>query len=156
MSAQLICATAPPTSITQNFLEKVFLVTLENIDWQPSGDISVAFVNTAKSRQLNKQFAGNDYATDVLSFAYDEAGMQLEGNISGEIVICTDIARSQATEYTIDLSSEIALLLSHGLIHLSGKDHHSKSTQASFESLQGAIIKTLKLQYRKMPYGNPA
>lgn len=148
MSAHLLCASDAPTPITESFLESVFLATLAQIDWQPTGDISLAFVNKTKSRELNSAYAGNDYATDVLSFDYSED--HVEGDISGEIVICTGIAREQSQNYGIDFSSEVALLLTHGLLHLSGKDHQTKADQASFDTTQGVIIKTLKLQYRPM------
>lgn len=148
MSAHLLCASDAPSPITERFLESVFLVTLAQIDWQPAGDISLAFVDKTKSRELNSAYAGNDYATDVLSFDYSED--HVEGDIGGEIVICTDIAREQAQKYSTDISSEVALLLIHGLLHLSGKDHQTKAEQASLDTTQGGIIKTLKLQYRPM------
>jgi len=102
-------------------------------------------------QKLNMQFANNNYATDVLSFSYPP---QIDSayEISGEVVICTTIASSQAKQSKTNLKSEIALLLAHGLIHLSGKDHQNKSAQASFDSLQSAIIEELSLKYRRMSW----
>ena len=151
MSVQLIYATTPPATITQEFLSTVLLATLAEIDWQPSGDISLAFVSNQQSRKLNKQFAQNDYATDVLSFNYDDENA-LPSKVVGEIVICSSIARSQAKDYKSDFRSEIALLLAHGIMHLSGKDHQNTTTQASFDTAQSAIMKSLTLNYRTMPW----
>lgn len=151
MSTHLICATALPTLITKSLLDKVLLVTLSEIDWQPTGSISVAFVTKQQSQKLNMQFAQNDYPTDVLSFDYSDKNVS-PNDVIGEIVICSSIARAQAKEYSSDLPSEVALLLAHGIIHLSGKDHQTITTQASFDTAQSAIMKALMLNYRTMPW----
>jgi probable rRNA maturation factor len=151
MQPQLICASALPDNVTKQFLEDVFRTTLDIARFSPECNISLAFVSQAKIKALNMEFAKNNYPTDVLSFSYPGKAI-LPSDISGEVVICTSIAKSQAKENNTDLLSEIALLFAHGLIHLAGKDHQTKAQQASFDSLQSAIIESLSLKYRNMPW----
>lgn len=78
---------------------------------------TIAFVSAKRIRQLNRQFRGIDKATDVLSFPAEE-----ESNL-GDVAISVEIAVAQAEENGLSLEYEIAQLILHGLLHLSGYDH---------------------------------
>ena len=80
---------------------------------------TIAFVSDRKIRELNKQFRGIDKATDVLSFPSDDDG-QL-----GDIAISIQTAARQAKENQLTVNGEIAQLILHGLLHLSGYDHET-------------------------------
>jgi len=80
---------------------------------------TVAFVSDQTIRQLNRQFRGTDKATDVLSFpAEDELNL-------GDIAISVDTAAAQAKENDLTFENEVAQLILHGLLHLSGYDHET-------------------------------
>ena len=79
---------------------------------------TIAFVSDKKIRELNRQFRGIDKATDVLSFPSD--GPEL-----GDIAVSVDTAAVQAKENGLKLDEEIAQLILHGLLHLSGYDHET-------------------------------
>jgi probable rRNA maturation factor len=85
------------------------------------GDSSatVAFVSDKRIRQLNQQFRGIDKATDVLSFP---AG---EPNNLGDVAVSVERAAAQAKENGLSFEDEIAQLILHGLLHLSGYDHET-------------------------------
>jgi probable rRNA maturation factor len=80
---------------------------------------TIAFVSDKTIRQLNRQFRGVDKATDVLSFPADE-----ESNL-GDIAISVDTAAAQAKENGLTFEEEVAQLILHGLLHLSGYDHET-------------------------------
>ena len=80
---------------------------------------TVAFVSDRSIRKLNKQFRRIDKATDVLSFPADE-----ETNL-GDIAISLDRAAVQAKDNGLTFENEIAQLILHGLLHLSGYDHET-------------------------------
>lgn len=80
---------------------------------------SVVVVSDSRMRDFNRDFAGKDYPTDVLSFpCADEPGMD-EGYL-GDIVISVERAASQAAK---GLDNELKILALHGLLHLLGYDH---------------------------------
>ena len=81
---------------------------------------TVAFVSDSKIRQLNRQFRGIDKPTDVLSFPSDDTEHDL-----GDIAVSVETAASQATENGLSFDDEIAQLILHGLLHLSGYDHET-------------------------------
>ena len=82
---------------------------------------TIAFVSDKRIRELNRQFRGIDKATDVLSFPADETD---ELNL-GDIAISTETAATQAKENGLSFDDEIAQLILHGLLHLSGYDHET-------------------------------
>jgi probable rRNA maturation factor len=80
---------------------------------------TIAFVSDSSIRKLNQQFRGVDKATDVLSFPADEPD-----NL-GDVAISVETAAKQAKENGLSLNDEIAQLILHGLLHLSGFDHET-------------------------------
>ena len=80
---------------------------------------TIAFVSDSNIRKLNQQFRGVDKATDVLSFPADEPD-----NL-GDIAISVETAAKQAKENGLSFDDEIAQLILHGLLHLSGYDHET-------------------------------
>jgi probable rRNA maturation factor len=87
---------------------------------KPNSSATVAFVSDRKIRELNRQFRGIDKATDVLSFPTDPDELNL-----GDIAISVETATAQARENGLTFKREIAQLMLHGLLHLSGYDHET-------------------------------
>ena len=96
--------------------------TQEMLDAIGSSDTSVtiAFVSDSKIQSLNQQFRGINKPTDVLSFPND-----FEMGELGDIAISLETAARQARENRLTLDEEIAQLILHGLLHLSGYDHET-------------------------------
>ena len=81
---------------------------------------TIAFVSDKKIRELNRQFRGIDKVTDVLSFPSDGPDKDL-----GDIAVSVETAAVQAKENGLEFDEEIAQLILHGLLHLSGYDHET-------------------------------
>lgn len=91
-----------------------------------SYDVSIVFVSNAAIRKLNRQFRGNDYPTDVLSFPSQTEPFESEiRNHLGEIVISVERAVTQAKENGLSFENEMQQLILHGLLHLCGHDHET-------------------------------
>ncbi len=90
----------------------------------PERPLVVVFVSASRMRKLNRQYRGLDYATDVLSFGYQDE--MVEGKpFLGEIVIAPEIARRQARNWRGGPEREMRKLLVHGILHLLGYDHET-------------------------------
>ena len=70
-------------------------------------------------RRLNLRFLGHDYATDVLSFPLEGAGML------GDLAISAGRAARQARQFGHSPLDEIRILMLHGVLHLLGIDHET-------------------------------
>ena len=93
------------------------------------GSVTIALVSDATMRRINRQFAGKDNATDVLSFPVAEEGLEgplhPDAQFLGDIVIATGVARRQASEAGHSYARELRVLALHGLLHLLGYDHET-------------------------------
>ena len=98
---------------------------------------TIAFVSDKTIQELNNQFRGIDKATDVLSFPAEE-----DDNL-GDIAISVDTAATQCAENGLTLNEEIAQLMLHGLLHLSGYDHETDNGEMN--RLELKLRKQLKI-----------
>jgi len=87
-------------------------------------ELSVALVDDAAIRQLNRSWRGRDRATDVLSFSLLEGEHDdRRGRLLGDVVISVETAARQARSRHRSLDDTLARLLVHGLLHVVGHDH---------------------------------
>jgi probable rRNA maturation factor len=88
------------------------------------GQVTVLLTTDEAIRGLNRRFCGKNKATDVLSFPTEgpSRGSGAE-RIAGDLAISVDTARKQAAEQGHELTSELKVLMLHGLLHLAGFDH---------------------------------
>ena len=91
---------------------------------EPGLSVSVLVTGDDEIRELNRRFAGEDHATDVLSFAAgDQPGRPGEGGELGDIVLSLEHLQAQAAEAGHSLERETAVLTIHGFLHLLGYEH---------------------------------
>ena len=79
------------------------------------GEIGYMFVNDEKILEVNNEYLGHDYYTDVITFDY------CEGNIlNGDIVISLDTVRTNAEKFGKTYEDELFRVIIHGVLHLCG------------------------------------
>lgn len=83
------------------------------------GEVSLALLNDAAMRALNRAHLGHDRPTDVLSFALHGEG---EPPL-GDVYVGVAQARRQAAEAGVSESEELVRLAVHGTLHALGWDH---------------------------------
>jgi probable rRNA maturation factor len=86
------------------------------------GQVTVLLTTDAAIRDLNRRFRGKNKATDVLSFPAE--GLGSEG-IAGDVAISVTTAIRQAAGQGHSLSTEMKVLILHGVLHLAGFDHET-------------------------------
>jgi probable rRNA maturation factor len=100
--------------------------------------VTVRYVAEAEGRRLNREFRGRDYATNVLSFPYEE-----DGAPEGDVVICAPVAAREARAQGKALDAHHAHLLVHGLLHLQGHDHVRDAAAERMERRERRIVAAL-------------
>lgn len=98
-------------------------------------ELSLTFTDNAMMQQLNQQYREIDKPTDVLSFPQD-----MENNLLGDIIISIDKAAEQAQEKAHSLEFELALLATHGFLHLLGFDHAEEDEEKVMFALQDELL----------------
>lgn len=103
------------------------------------GQVTVRFVDAEEGRQLNADYRGKDYATNVLSFDYEQ-----EPLVFGDLVICAEVVEKEAATQGKTLEAHYAHLIVHGILHLQGFDHELGEAQAHLmESKEKEILAAL-------------
>ena len=106
--------------------------------------IELVFVGDEQSCAINRDYSGNDYPTDVLSFDYNQeqfSHIPPDLQAVGLIAIDIDQLVRQAQGYSSTPKDEAVLLFVHGLLHIAGYDHQTAIQQASFLARQSDMIK---------------
>lgn len=100
-------------------------------------NISIAFVGDKRIRDLNKKYRGIDKTTDILSFAGED-------NFLGELIINFNQVKRQAKKLGNKPKDELAFVLTHGLLHLSGYNDRTEAGEKKMEKLSNKFVKSVK------------
>jgi len=82
-----------------------------------SGKTDVILTNDQKVYEINNEFLGRDYYTDIITFDYNKGKL-----INGEIYISVDRVKDNAETFSVPFRSEIRRVIFHGFLHLCGYD----------------------------------
>ncbi len=116
---------------------------------QQDAEVTVRLVGAEEGRALNRDYRGKDYATNVLTFAYDEGedlpGLpEAEGAVlAGDLVLCVPVVMREAAEQGKTPEAHFAHLVVHGMLHLQGHDHETEAEAAAMEGLETRILRGL-------------
>ena len=79
------------------------------------GEIAYIFVDDEKILEVNRQYLGHDYYTDIITFDYCEGDV-----ISGDLFISLDTVRTNAERVGATYEEELHRVIIHGILHLCG------------------------------------
>lgn len=107
-------------------------------------ELSIRFVDAEEGQSLNRQYRGKDYATNVLTFAYNE-GEELgeDDPTQADIVLCTDVLMREAEEQKKTVEEHAAHLVVHGVLHAQGYDHEHDEEAEEMEQFERDIMEVL-------------
>ena len=102
-------------------------------------EITVRIVDTEEGQKLNREFRQKDYATNVLTFDY-----QQEPIVMADLVLCAPVVEREAKEQSKTLEEHYAHLLVHGTLHAQGWDHETSEEDAEeMEAYESDIMKEM-------------
>ena len=129
-----------PKSVDAGLLEAVARRVLE-AEGTPPCELSIAITDDETVRALNREYAGEDAVTDVLSFSQREGEALVappEGLPPlGEVIIAYPQAARQAAG---PVDREIERLLVHGVLHLLGYDHAEPEEARRMQAREEALV----------------
>ena len=105
-------------------------------------DITIRFVGPSEGKKLNAAYRQKDYATNVLTFPYDQQpGIE---HLFADIVICPSVVEKEAKVQKKTFLQHLTHLTIHGTLHAQGFDHEDEVEAEAMENLEIAILKKLK------------
>ncbi len=130
------------TEELNQLIESIILESLKAGEWSKNVEVSISFVDDKEIKLLNKEYRGIDQSTDVLSFPMDEE-ILVPLPLLGDIIISTETAKAQATEFGHNLNREISYLVAHSMFHLMGYDHIDEEDKEIMRLKEKQVMKNL-------------
>ena len=103
-------------------------------------DLSLLLVGDRSMQRLNRRYRRKDRTTDVLAFPIRTAAPRGISTLLGDVVISFPQAARQARQAGHSLEQELAVLVTHGLLHLLGYDHERSVREAIRMSRQESVV----------------
>ena len=102
------------------------------------GQINYIFCSDERELEVNRQFLGHDYYTDIITFDYSTAS-----TLNGDIFISLDTVRSNAEEVGCPFEQELHRILIHGVLHLTGQGDKTPETKVEMTAKENRALARL-------------
>ena len=99
------------------------------------GEIAYIFVDDEKILEVNRQYLGHDYYTDIITFDYCEGDV-----ISGDLFISLDTVRTNAERVGATYEEELHRVIIHGILHLCGINDKGPGEREIMEAAENKAL----------------
>ena len=99
------------------------------------GEVGYMFVNDEKILEINNEYLGHDYYTDVITFDYDEDDV-----VNGDIVISLDTVRTNAELFDKAYEDELYRVIIHGILHPCGLNDKGPGEREIMEKAENKAL----------------
>jgi probable rRNA maturation factor len=128
--------------ISENQIAKILNRVIEEaklkIEDFENKELSISCVSEEESKVLNKKYRGKNKPTNVLSFSVNE---HLTKNfLIGDIILCTEIIKKEAKEYSKNFENRLKHMIIHGFLHLLSFNHEENHERIKMEELEKIIM----------------
>jgi len=126
-------------------------------------EMALLFVAPTTIQEMNRIHMGNDAPTDVLAFPIDliddsratgpaaRTATPVRARVDasdlpllvGDVVVCPQVAAGQASEHAGNLDDELALLVTHGVLHVLGYDHDTQEHADRMRARERQLLEEL-------------
>ena len=103
-----------------------------------TGEIGYMFVNDEKILEVNREYLGHDYYTDIITFDYTEGN-----RISGDLFISLDTVRTNAEQFNASYETELHRVIIHGILHLCGINDKGPGEREIMEQAENKALAML-------------
>ncbi|MFV0372670.1 rRNA maturation RNase YbeY [Microbacterium sp.] len=119
--------------------------SLAELHVSPDAELAILLIDEGAMEALHVQWMDEPGPTDVLSFPMDELRpgteeMPTPPGLLGDIVLCPQVAETQAQAAGHPTMDELVMLATHGLLHLLGFDHAEPAEEREMFGLQRDLI----------------
>ncbi|NYF17050.1 putative rRNA maturation factor [Microbacterium sp. AK009] len=141
-------------SVDETVLLRLMEHNFGELHVSPEADVAILLVDEGAMESLHLQWMDEPGPTDVLSFPMDELRPGTEesptpAGLLGDIVLCPQVAETQATAARHSTMDELVMLTTHGLLHLLGFDHAEPEEEKEMFGLQRDLIVSFQMSERR-------
>ena len=102
------------------------------------GEVGYLFCDDEKILEVNREYLGHDYYTDIITFDYDEGNQ-----INGDLVISLDTVRTNAEQFGKEYDEELHRVIIHGILHLCGLNDKGPGEREKMEAAENKALELL-------------
>lgn len=102
--------------------------------------VELVYVDEDRIVEINQEYLGRDYITDIISFHYEESSHQ---GIEGTLYCCAPRIAEQSKEVGADLTQEFFRIFIHGLLHLAGYNDSTPDEKETMTNLENHYLEQL-------------
>ena len=99
------------------------------------GEVGYMFVSDERILEINNEYLGHDYYTDIITFDYDEGDI-----LNGDLVISLDTVKTNAEKFGMDYDEELHRVIIHGILHLCGINDKGPGEREIMEAAENKAL----------------
>ncbi|UWX58253.1 rRNA maturation RNase YbeY [Chlorobaculum sp. MV4-Y] len=103
------------------------------------GSIEAIYCGNKMIRRINRDFLSHDYATDTITFGYNEGG-----EVEGEFYISLDVIESNARRFGVSVEDELLRVTIHSALHLMGYDDETSELRAAMSRREDHYLQRVR------------
>ncbi len=143
-------------TVDETVLLRLMEYNLAELHVSSDADVAILMIDEGAMEALHVQWMDEPGPTDVLSFPMDELrpgteDMPTPAGLLGDIVVCPQVAETQALAARHSAMDEMVMLVTHGLLHLLGFDHAEPEDEKEMFGLQSDLILGFSVAERRRP-----
>ena len=100
-----------------------------------AGNLNYIFCNDERILEVNKEFLGHDYYTDIITFDYSEPDV-----VSGDMYISLDTVLTNSEKFHTSYEKELLRVIIHGVLHLCGINDKGRGERAVMEAAENRAL----------------
>ena len=140
--------------VDEQRLVALAIFALDSLRIHPQTELSILLVDTDTMAAYHEKYMDEPGPTDVLSFPMDELrpgtmDRPTPPGLLGDIVLCPQVAETQAQAAKHSTLDELILLTTHGTLHLLGYDHSEPDEEREMFGLQRELIAAFHADERR-------
>ena len=143
------------TVVDEVVLAELGRFVLDNLAINPLAELSIVLLDAESMAGLHLQWMDLPGPTDVMAFPMDGEDLPMDAGdrtgpgaseygespvLLGDVVLCPEVAITQAREVGHSLEAELHLLATHGILHLLGYDHEEPADEQEMFELQAQLV----------------
>ena len=99
------------------------------------GEVGYLFCDYEHILQVNREYLGHDYYTDIITFDYCE-----DDTLNGDLVISLDTIRTNAEQFGKPYDEELHRVIIHGILHLCGLNDKGPGERQQMEAAEDRAL----------------
>jgi probable rRNA maturation factor len=135
-------------SVAIDDLHALAALVLREEGYPEEAEVTLLLVDESEMTSYNQRFLDRDGPTDVLAFPLEELIPGLVPDIDangpplslGDVVIAPSYVQLQADDHDVTFEDEMALMVTHGILHLLGYDHTEDEDAERMEARERQLL----------------